>query len=175
MSATIQPSTAIGELNLHDRGEAVRRRLVAISRGLSADISERLLQSARDVLGWDDGEHDVREPGPGRGLCILIEQQFGHVNELCTAFGEHGVTAERVGHRAAKAMKIFLGSGAAVGRHLADQLLLPMALAGKGSFTTCCLDSHVPTNISVIEKFLPVRFSIQDLDRGRKWIECGRG
>ncbi len=64
----------------------------------------------------------------------------------------------------------FISSNAAVGRHLADQLLLPMALAGSGGFTTMVPDDHVPTNISVIEKFLPVKFRIDDADQGKRII-----
>lgn len=78
--------------------------------------------------------------------------------------------SERVGKQAAKSLHDFIKSGAAVGRHLADQLLLPMALAGSGSFTTMVSDNHVPTNIGVIEKFLPVRFEITDLAQGRRLV-----
>jgi RNA 3'-terminal phosphate cyclase (ATP) len=67
-------------------------------------------------------------------------------------------------------MKHFHSSGAAVGRHLADQLLLPMALAGGGSFTTGIPDDHVLTNLSVIEKFLPVKSTIEDMDRGLRKV-----
>ena len=40
--------------------------------------------------------------------------------------------------------------------HLADQLLLPMALAGSGGFTTTHLSEHLQSNIQVIEAFCPV-------------------
>ena len=80
------------------------------------------------------------------------------------------VSAERVGRRAAKALADFIGAAAPVGRHLADQLLLPMALAGSGGFTTMAPDDHVPTNISVIESFLPVKFQIESADRGKRVV-----
>ena len=67
-------------------------------------------------------------------------------------------------------MHDFIGGGAAVGRHLADQLLLPLALAGSGSFTTMAPDAHVPTNIDVIEQFLPVKFRITEVARGSRVI-----
>jgi RNA 3'-terminal phosphate cyclase (ATP) len=89
---------------------------------------------------------------------------------MTSAFGETNVTAERVGRKTAKALMDFISSGTAVGRHLADQLLVPMAIAGGGSFTTMVPGNHVPTNISVIEKFLPVKFHIDEEDRGRRVI-----
>jgi RNA 3'-terminal phosphate cyclase (ATP) len=50
----------------------------------------------------------------------------------------------------------YIGSEAAVGEYLADQLLIPMAMAGGGSFTTLPLSRHATTNIEVIGKFLDV-------------------
>jgi RNA 3'-terminal phosphate cyclase (ATP) len=52
-----------------------------------------------------------------------------------------------------------LDSTAPVGEHLADQLLIPMAMAGGGSFRTRPLSEHARTNMEVVQKFLPVRFS----------------
>lgn len=172
MTAVIRPAASLGVLDRHDRGEPLESKMTAVSRSLRPDIAERLLETARETLGWQGGEIDARNPGPGQGLCLLVEQRFEHAEELCSAFGEEGVTAERVGLRAAKAMRDFLGCGVPVGRCLADQLLLPMALAGSGSFSTMNPDNHVPTNIAVIEKFLPVKFRV-DGDRGRKVIGCG--
>jgi RNA 3'-terminal phosphate cyclase (ATP) len=43
-----------------------------------------------------------------------------------------------------------------VGEHLADQLLIPLALAGGGSYLTGALSLHTTTNIEVIRKFLSV-------------------
>ncbi|HLM54695.1 MAG TPA: RNA 3'-terminal phosphate cyclase, partial [Pyrinomonadaceae bacterium] len=50
----------------------------------------------------------------------------------------------------------YMEVGAPVGEHLADQLLIPMALAGGGSYTTGPLTLHTTTNIETIKKFLPV-------------------
>jgi RNA 3'-terminal phosphate cyclase (ATP) len=58
-------------------------------------------------------------------------------------------------------------TGAPVGEHLADQLLLPMALYG-GELRTGPLSLHARTNIEVIERFLPVHFSV---DEGRVRVE----
>ena len=44
-----------------------------------------------------------------------------------------------------------------MGPYLADQLLIPMALAGGGSFVSTPLSSHSTTNIGVIEKLWEVR------------------
>ncbi len=59
-----------------------------------------------------------------------------------------------------KAARAGCGTPGLLREHLADQLLLPMALATKGAFTTAVLSSHTRTNIGVIEKFLPLEFAV---------------
>lgn len=54
------------------------------------------------------------------------------MTEVFTAFGEKGVAAEAVAANVLKASRHYQASQAAVDQYLADQLLLPMALAGGG-------------------------------------------
>jgi RNA 3'-terminal phosphate cyclase (ATP) len=75
-----------------------------------------------------------------------------------SGFGKIGKSAESVASDACESARSYLASGAAVGEHLADQLLLPLALAGGGSFTAEKLNLHARTNIDVIAKFLPAEF-----------------
>ena len=56
----------------------------------------------------------------------------------------------------------YLASSTAVCEHLADQLLLPMAIAGGGRFTTLRPTRHMVTNIGIVESFLPVSISIEN-------------
>ncbi len=55
--------------------------------------------------------------------------------------------------------------------HLADQLLVPMALAGGGSFTTPRMTEHLHSNIAVIELFLPVRIDCREEGTDRLRVE----
>ena len=50
--------------------------------------------------------------------------------------------------------------------HLADQLLLPMALAGGGSFSCNKVSQHALTNADVISRFLPVQITFEQKERG---------
>ena len=56
----------------------------------------------------------------------------------------------------------YLGSNAAVGPYLADQLLLPLALAGGGRFTTVRPSLHSRTAAEVIAQFLDVHIAFED-------------
>ena len=166
----IQPCPKLAPLELHERGDLLARCLRVATRNLPDSIAGRILTAARDPLPCDDAAVETREPGPGRGVCCLYQANFAHAVELTSSFGEMNVSAEQVGRRAAKALADFIGADAPVGRHLADQLLLPMALAGSGGFTTVAPDDHVPTNISVIGKFLPLKFKVEPADRGKRVI-----
>jgi RNA 3'-terminal phosphate cyclase (ATP) len=166
----IQPCAKLTPIEVHKRGELKSMNLRVPTRNLPIAIGGRMLDAALKQFPCDDATVEIREPGPGRGVCCLYEAVFENCEEITSAFGESNVTAERVGRRAGKSLQDFIGSGAPVGRHLADQLLLPMALAGSGSFTTLVPDDHVPTNITVIEKFLPVKFSIEEGERGKRCV-----
>jgi RNA 3'-terminal phosphate cyclase (ATP) len=170
----IQPCSKLIPFELHERGELTSISLRVPIRNLNANIGNRMLAAALAEFPCEDATVELREPGPGRGVCCLYEARFENTAELSSGFGETNVTAERVGRRAAKSLQDFIGSQTPVGRHLADQLLLPMALACGGSFTTMIPDAHVPSNISIIEKFLPVQFQIVQGERGRNIISVHR-
>jgi RNA 3'-terminal phosphate cyclase (ATP) len=55
----------------------------------------------------------------------------------------------------------FLDNGAAVDHHLADQLLVPMALAqGRSSFTTDRLTRHAVTVIELLGQWLDASITV---------------
>lgn len=165
MECEVEPCASFHEIELMDRGELREKSIRVPVRELPMSIAGRVLDAALSVFPCEDAQVVALPDGPGRGVACLVEATFDHGSELCATFGEHGTSSEKVGRRAAKMMNDFIGNGAAVGRHLADQLLLPMALAGGGRFTTMPPDNHVPTNIAVIEKFLPVKFEVKQEER----------
>jgi RNA 3'-terminal phosphate cyclase (ATP) len=170
IEASVKPCAQLSQISLHDRGALKSEALTVLIRHLNTNIAQRMLEAAKKQHPCADARIEVTEPGPGRGVSCHFHAEFENVSEHASACGEIGVTADRVGTRAGKSMKHFHSSGAAVGRHLADQLLLPMALAGGGSFTTGIPDDHVLTNLAVIEKFLPVKSTIEDMDRGLRKV-----
>lgn len=78
------------------------------------------------------------------------------------ALGARGKPAEQVADEAVEAYLAFRASGAALDRHLADQMLIYLALAqGPSTFTTEAVTSHLLTNVWVIEQFLGPTFQIK--------------
>jgi RNA 3'-terminal phosphate cyclase (ATP) len=151
--ATIDPAP-LAPLSLLERGRVVRRRAEALVSNLPLGIAERELR----VVGWEEAEaRPVESAGPGNVVMLHVEAE--HASELVSAFGAKGVPAERVAERAVEEMERYLAADAPVGEHLADQLLVPLALAG-GEFRTLTFSSHARTNAALIERFLPVRFAV---------------
>lgn len=127
-----------------------------------AQVLQAKLGIAADAVRIDE----VESQGPGNA--VLVSLPFGELTEVVTALGERGVAAERVAEAAAKEALALRRSGVAVGEHLADQLLIPLALAGGGAFRTVAPSLHTRTNAEVIERFLPVRFELRE--DGGSWI-----
>ena len=163
-SVTIQPAGKLAAFDLLERGEIRARRARAITAGLPRHIAERELDYIGKKMGWDrtqlEAEQSPQSRGPGN--VVLIEIESEHVTEVVTAFGEQGVPAEAVAEKAVKEARAYLAAEVPVGEHLADQLLLPLALAGGGSFRTMPLSRHSQTNIEVIRRFLPVNISVEE-------------
>src|SRR6266699_892948 len=70
------------------------------------------------------------------------------------ALANVGDPRKKSGAEAAEAASGWLHAEVPVDEHLADQLLLPMALAGGGSFRTVKPSLHSTTNARIIERFL---------------------
>jgi RNA 3'-terminal phosphate cyclase (ATP) len=139
----------------------LRRRGTASLSRLPRHIGERETGEAARETGWEPGCFEIREVDAlGPGNAVLLEIESGQITEVASAVGERGVPAEDVARRAAREMKRYQDAGVPVGEHLADQLLLLLALAGSGAFATLPLTSHSRTQIDLIPRFLDVRIDV---------------
>lgn len=103
--------------------------------------------------------------GSAVDVWVISEKSFLGADSL----GERGKKAEDVGAEASEKINRLLRSNAILDEHAEDQLLPYMALAGGGSFRYAHLTQHTRTNMHVIEKFLQVKFSV---DEKEKTISC---
>ncbi|MBF0529476.1 MAG: hypothetical protein HQK55_09430, partial [Deltaproteobacteria bacterium] len=115
-------------------------------------------------LCWERVENS---PGPGNVLFLEMESEL--VTEIVTGFGQKGRLAENVADQAANEAREYLEADVPVGGHLADQLLIYLALAGGGSYLTMRPTLHTLTNIEVIRQFLDVDFMVKPY-REKAWI-----
>ncbi|MEZ4403471.1 MAG: RNA 3'-terminal phosphate cyclase [Kofleriaceae bacterium] len=152
---TIAAGARLGRLELPARGAITGRRVLAQVARVPVTVGEREVAEATRVLGWPADTGAVVElgsPGPGNTVAIVVEAT--HVTEVFTAHGERGVRAEAVARAAAAACADYLATTAPVGEHLADQLLVPMALGAGGEFVTTAPTLHTRTQVDVIRQFL---------------------
>ena len=140
-----------------DRGPLVSVSARAAVAALPRAIADREIASARAELpDWPEESFIVdRLPDDfGPGNVLLVEARFAHVTEIVSGFGKFGLSAETIGRQVAGRMKGYLACDAFAGPYLADQLLLPMALAGGGMFSTVKPSAHTHTAAAVIQCFL---------------------
>jgi RNA 3'-terminal phosphate cyclase (ATP) len=167
----ITPGTAkpVKALKLLERGKILQREGVAMVSKISDDIGSRELKKLCAMLGWEETETRLERittsPGPGNIVMAAVTSECG-VTEIFSGFGRLGVSAEKVADGVARETRAYIAADVPVGQHLADQLLLPMALAGAGEFRTMPLTLHSETNLHVIGKFLPIGADIVNEEDG---------
>lgn len=168
MEVQVQPCAALQPLSLEVRAPLQAIEAQVLMSGLSSGIGLRELQVLAETLGVDPHPRNVQSirPALGPGNVALVRVRHGDHVEVFSGHGERSVSAEQVGARLAGQVKQYLDGTGAVGEYLSDQLLLPMALAGGGAFTTHLLSDHLVSNARLIEKFLPVEFDWQPHDGG---------
>ena len=172
ISAAIRPASAgLVPFDLLDRGPVKEAYAECLAPALPSAVATRELAALARALDWS-GEQ-LRTPavrqneGPGNALMATLA--YEQVSEVITGFGEKGVSAEQVAGAVAKEAKAHMAGEGALGPHLADQWMLPLALAvaargGEASFTCTEMTEHATTNIGVIERFLPVKFVVDTTD-----------
>lgn len=175
IEVTVTPAPRLAALDLVERGGLRAVHAVATVAGLPDDIAHREIAACRAVLGWpEDGCAVAALPAAcGPGNILTLEARFDHVTEVVSGFGEFGRTAEAVARRAAARMAGYLASRAFAGPYLADQLLLPMALAGRGRFTTVKPTEHTRTAARIVGLFLDCPIAIAERPDGTHGVQIG--
>ena len=166
--ATVRPAAnGLMPFDLLERGATGGCYAECLAPALPSAVVTRELAALGRALGWSGDQ--LRTPtvrqNEGPGNVLLATLVHTNVSEVVTAFGEKGVSAERVAGSLAAQVRAYQQSQGALGPHLTDQWLLPLALAvaesgGEASFTCNEITEHASTNIGVIQKFLPVRFDV---------------
>ena len=171
----IEPSGKPTPLALPERGPVVRRAARAVVSDLPRHIAERELETVGELLDIPPDHREVVEVQDprGPGNVLLVEVECEKVTEVFTGFGKPGVPAEEVATGAAEAAREWEAADVAVGPQLADQLLLPLARAGGGSFTTVEPTTHAETNAEVIRRFLDVEVAFEEGGSGRWQVIVG--
>ena len=153
-------------LRLTERGPLRSIRGLSAVANLPREIAERqrsqALRRLRNLLLDQEPEVVVEElPAASQGTVLLLLAECESGRACCFALGARGKRAERVAAEAVDALAAVLRSDGAVDPWLADQLLLPLALAdGPSELRTSEVTAHLLTNAEVIRLFLPVEIGV---------------
>lgn len=174
-SVDVQPARKLEALVLQERGGIVARSIRVLVSQLPHHVGAREVEVLRQALGWNADEIRVQvvRDSRGPGNVALARLQSTHVTEVLSAFGEKGVPAEKVAEDLVQQVKGYELANVPVGEHLADQLMLPMALAGSGCFHTVPLTRHAQTQLELIPRFLDVRMTAKPVADGVIEVQVG--
>ncbi len=158
----VEPS-ALRPLEILERGRLCARRATAWIAHIERRIAQRELERVGRSFELTPEELCIRDARsascPGNALTLELESE--HVTELVSALGQKGRPAESVAREVVSRARRYLARQAPIGDHLADQLLIPMAIAGGGTFCTSPLSLHARTNIDVLRAFAPVEVTLR--------------
>jgi RNA 3'-terminal phosphate cyclase (ATP) len=164
------PAAGLKQVDLSERGELVRADiLTAVAKipfSIAEDEKEQIVHSVRFPITEAKA---IEAPSIGPGNVAMLACEFANSRALFTAFGQMGVSRKKVAHEVSSAANRLYKTGVAVDEHLADQLLIPMALAGGGRFSTIAPTPHTTTNIEIIRRFLDIDIRCEPGDRNR-WL-----
>lgn len=139
-----------------------------------AQVAERQAHAAQAALASLNCDKSIRSeyhqtPSTGSGVTLVAvfstrADEIDVENPIrlgSDVLGKKGVYAEEIGKKAAEILKREIESGAPVDKHLADHLIPLLGIVG-GRFTTSEITKHLTTNVYVAEKFLDVKFRVEN-------------
>lgn len=166
LTATIEPAEP-RTLHLKKRGTIQH---ILISSGASTqledkEVAQRQLQGAKKVLleqlPIEEEVNYYSTECPGSHISLTAD--FNRTVIGTDNIGKLGKKAEKVGREAASELLEEQQTKACLDKHMADQILIYMALAEEKSRVTVSeITDHCKTNIWVIEKFLEGSFETKE-------------
>ena len=168
---------ALAPVDVQERGPLLNAWGEALAPGLARSIAPRELETLGLRMGWTFEAGQLRQPptrqneGPGNALLATLEH--AHVTEVFCQLGERSLSAEQVAKRLANEIRTYQRSHGALGPHLADQWMLPLALAvwrsGRAASYTCTeVTLHTATNAQTIALGLPLQVRIIPVERAMR-------
>lgn len=161
-----EPSPDLRGVELLERGPLLREEAEALISGLPPTIAVRELATVGAAMGWAEEQCRVHQlsdrHGPGNVVSLVFEMER-HAS-VFTGFGQSGVRAEEVAERVCHEARSWLATGAAVCPHLADQLVVPFAIAGEGRLRTSSASDHLVTNVATASHFPGMEFSLEAVE-----------
>lgn len=153
----VTPSSHRHPLRLIDRGNRVSQDVKVMHAHLPRAIAKAQLTQFSTVTGWTINEvasivEHSTATCPGNALVAMMKHD--NVTAVFQSIGRQGKSSHTVVQEVVDDLRDYMSShSAAVCKHLADQLIVPIALLEGGSFTTGPLTTHTQTNLDTLALF----------------------
>lgn len=168
---TLNTPKSFSPLNLTERGRVRIVKGVSHSVKLPKDVAVRQAESAKNYLKsrgvevpaeisleFYDPDKDSHL-GPGSGIVLWAETENSVLGG--DSLGARGKRAELVGVEAAEKLIQDLNTGAALDRHMSDNILIYLALSeGSSIITGAEYSMHAHTALWVLKQFLRVEYDV---------------
>jgi len=164
IEAKIIPTKKLKSISLLERGKLKGIKARSIFAQIPGNVAVREIAVAKKHFSLEDEQVEIFQvmDSQGPGNILTVEIDSANITEMFVGFGELRKSAEAVAHEAIEQVKKYLQTDSPVGAYLADQLLIPFALAKGGQLKTAALSRHATTNIEIIRKFLDVPIAVSE-------------
>jgi len=161
----IEPASGLKAIDVENRGRLKRISLFSAVSNLPDHIAQRQAQSASDFLkkmGLKPAVKTKRVLSSREGTYVFIQAEFERAFAGFSSLGQKGKPAEKVALEACQEFKEYWDTKSAFEPHLADQIMLYLALAkGESRFTLSKVTQHLLTNAWVVRQFLPAKIEVK--------------
>lgn len=162
----IAPAPSLQPLDLTERGKLRSLTAFIVTSDLPDHVADRGAAAVKEALRrvGRSATIELRDrPSRGPGAAVVLAAACDGGFAGFTALGARGKPMEQVAEEACEALMDWWKTGAACDEHLADQLVLPMALAhGESRWTTPAITEHLRTVLWVTERFLPIQARLEE-------------
>lgn len=153
----IQGNSQLKGLNLLERGELKQVQGLAVVTELPSHIPQRMASRAESLLRQQELKHQIqplRAKGIAQGAGIFLVSEYESIRAGFSALGKRGLASETVADLAVEPLLKFHQSLGVVDSFLADQVMLPLALAHQESkYRVFEITEHLKTNAWTISQF----------------------
>lgn len=170
ITVRLKPVKRLNQIEIVSKGRKISKRAVAYSSLISENIGKSEMKIIEKRLGWSEQNCIpilVESPGPGNVIMLIDENE--NSTEVFTGFGRRNYSLKNVAEDALREYSDYVGCDVPVYMHLADQLIIPMALSGSGRFITSQPSMHTLTNAEVVKKFLGIDIAMNQLNE-KQWM-----
>jgi RNA 3'-terminal phosphate cyclase (ATP) len=174
---SLQGVESLQPMSFVDRGEPIETQFHCLHAAISPSVAKRELAKVTELCSVTSElalKNIALRGNEGPGNALLAIAKYSSVTEVFSEYGEQGVSAERVAEKLIAKLRKYQSSNAPIGPYFADQLLLPMAIAGDGIFLCTEITQHTKTNAEIIQRFLDCVIDIGEATNEGYRVTCRR-